>query len=514
MLTLIDGHVHVHRDTEVAVMLDSAWENFSRAASELGETGWRGVLLLTEMKQAAWFETSRAAGVRQVGAWTLAPHPHDELVLSARDDGRELLLVAGRQVVTAEGIEVLTLATRQKLDDGQPLQQTLTAAAAAQALIVLPWAAGKWLGARGAAVAAAMRRQEPPLSVGDNGGRPAIWPAPAVFRESRARGRPLISGTDPLPLSGEASRVGSYGFGLRHALPEHAPGQALRERLRTVGNDEVQPFGRMLGASRFLRNQIRLRVSKPPAPATAPALAAAGAIGRETPDIETSSASYASRFTGKAGRYLLEVQSRTIAQALRDLPPGKALDVGGGHGQLVDLLRGLGWDVTVHGTDPQCEQNLRGLHGKKDCAYLQGDLFHLPVADRAFDLVIAVRLISHVEDWPRLVAEMCRVARAAVVIDYPSTSGLNALTPLLFGLKKSLEGNTRTYTSFSRRELDEQFGLHGFGNGRQVKQFFMPMVVHRMGKGAAPLRLMERVFRALGLTALAGSPIILRVDRV
>ena len=88
-----------------------------------------------------------------------------------------------------------------------------------------------------------------------------------------------------------------------------------------------------------------------------------------------------------------------------------------------------------------------------------------------------------------------------------------ALTPLLFGLKKSLEGNTRTYTSFTARELRQVFARCGFGDARLVKQFLMPMVVHRVGKGAAPLRAMEGIFRALGLTALLGSPVILRVDR-
>ena len=39
------------------------------------------------------------------------------------------------------------------------------------------------------------------------------------------------------------------------------------------------------------------------------------------------------------------------------------------------------------------------------------------------------------------------------------------------------------------------------------------MVVHRMGRGMAPLRALEAGFRLAGLTSLAGSPVILRVDR-
>ena len=233
----------------------------------------------------------------------------------------------------------------------------------------------------------------------------------------------------------------------------------------------------------------------------------------ETPDIETSSAEYASRFAGRAGRYFLDVQDRTVTEALAGLTPGTALDVGGGHGQLVDPLSRLGWRVTVHGTAPVCERNLRELHGKLNSEFVQGRLFALPVADKSFDIVIAVRLLAHVPDWQRLLAELCRVARHAVVVDYPSKSGLNALTPLLFGLKKSYEGNTRTYLSFTHSELRAEFARHGFESRRVVKQFFLPMVAHRLGKGSAPLRWAEGFCRASGLTALAGSPVILRMDR-
>jgi ubiquinone/menaquinone biosynthesis C-methylase UbiE len=236
--------------------------------------------------------------------------------------------------------------------------------------------------------------------------------------------------------------------------------------------------------------------------------------GDEQPDIETSSASYASRFAGSAGRYLLGIQAQAVLEAIRDLPPGKVLDVGGAHGQLVGPLSAAGWRVTVHGTDARCEANLRGLHGLSDCSFLQGPLKRLPAPDRSFDLVIAVRLLSHVSQWPQLLQEMCRVSRRSILIDYPSKGGLNALTPVLFGLKKSIERNTRPYASFSRRDLDPVLSSCGFRGQREVRQFLLPMVVHRVGGGAAPLRLAERVFRHTGLTALAGSPVILRADRV
>lgn len=234
---------------------------------------------------------------------------------------------------------------------------------------------------------------------------------------------------------------------------------------------------------------------------------------RETADIETSSADYARRFAGRAGRYMLDVQARAVQKIVADLRPGTVLDVGGGHGQLVDTLASLGWKVTVLGSDDACGRNLRQLHGKRDCEFVCGDLLHMPFTDAQFDLVVSVRLLSHTDAWQVLMRELCRVARHAVVIDYPSVKGLNALTPLLFGMKKAFEGNTRTYTSFSRADIESAITATPFGVTREIKQFFLPMVLHRTLRAAAPLRWTEGLARGVGLTALFGSPVILRADR-
>jgi glycosyltransferase involved in cell wall biosynthesis len=231
------------------------------------------------------------------------------------------------------------------------------------------------------------------------------------------------------------------------------------------------------------------------------------------PDIETSSAGYAQRFSGRAGKYMLDVQARAVYEALRDCRPGRVLDVGGAHGQLVDPLLKLGWTVTVAGSSTECERNLRELHRKHECEFVRADILDLPFPDGSFDLVTSVRLLSHVDDWEHLISELCRVASKWVLIDYPSTSGMNALTPLFFGIKKRMEGNTRTYRNFSRRELERVFVPQGFHTRAIRKQFVLPMSLHRALGSAAPLRWVEAGSRALRLTSLIGSPVILRVDR-
>ena len=62
----------------------------------------------------------------------------------------------------------------------------------------------------------------------------------------------------------------------------------------------------------------------------------------ETADIETSSADYASRFAGAAGRFFLETQTGMVLSCLDPIPDKRVLDVGGGHCQLAAPLTAQG----------------------------------------------------------------------------------------------------------------------------------------------------------------------------
>ena len=235
------------------------------------------------------------------------------------------------------------------------------------------------------------------------------------------------------------------------------------------------------------------------------------AVARETPDIETASESYAQRFAGAAGQYLLAEQEAAIRAVLADWRGGTVLDVGGGHAQLTPFLKTLARDVVVLGSDARSLERVR--RDFPDCATATGDLLDLPLEPRSFDVVVAVRLLPHVQNWPRLLSELCRVARSTVIVDYPRTTGFNRLTPLLFPVKKRLEGNTRTYRNFRDAELDEVLRVCGFEPRAREAQFLLPMVVHRRANGFAALRGLESAAKFLGLTRALGSPVILRADR-
>jgi 2-polyprenyl-3-methyl-5-hydroxy-6-metoxy-1,4-benzoquinol methylase len=234
----------------------------------------------------------------------------------------------------------------------------------------------------------------------------------------------------------------------------------------------------------------------------------------ETADIESSSADYAQRFAGPVGAWMLRIQEDIVLRLAAQYPIATFLDVGGGHGQLAGPLCKKGYDVTVQGSNPVCMKQIISLvHGGK-CRFIVSSILNLPLRDQSRDVVLCFRLLTHCDNWPILLKELCRVARMRIIIDYPASKSVNAVAPMLFSAKKKLEGNTRTWRSFSHAEIIEAFARHGFVPVGVHKQFFLPMALHR-GLGLAGLSAMlESLCRMAGLTRAFGSPVIAEFKRV
>jgi 2-polyprenyl-3-methyl-5-hydroxy-6-metoxy-1,4-benzoquinol methylase len=199
---------------------------------------------------------------------------------------------------------------------------------------------------------------------------------------------------------------------------------------------------------------------------------------------------------------------------LRPWPGARVLDVGGGHGQLTGALLEAGHGVTVYGSSEKaCGEELSKLVECAAAAFQSGDLLRAPWEGGAFDIVVSYRLLPHVTQWRALVAELCRLARRAVVVDYPTRRSLNALASFFFPLKKQVEGDTRPFTVFGEREIEEAFASQGFTVTARRAEFFLPMALHRALRLAGLSRVLESAARALGLTRALGSPVILRAER-
>ena len=230
----------------------------------------------------------------------------------------------------------------------------------------------------------------------------------------------------------------------------------------------------------------------------------------ETADIHTSSEEYAGRFAGSSGAWMLQVQERIVLRMMRGFPDASILDVGGGHGQLAIPLVRDGWRLTVIGSDDSCRTRIQSIIDSGHCKFVVGNLIELPFPDNCFDMALCFRLLTHCDRWPELVRELCRVARQGVIVDYPTSQSLNAIAPALFGAKKKFEKNTRTWTLFRHRQVLDEFARNGFVPAEIRKQFFIPMVIHRMLKLGAVSAGLEAICRLLGLTRLWGTPVIVR----
>lgn len=250
---LVDGHVHLYDCADRLRFAEATARNLARAVPA-GVSHWQGCLLLTETARDTAFQNLREADL--CGGLKIKTIPDDPAALSLNWNGSALMLIAGRQVVTAEGLEVLALATARQFDDGQPIAALLAQLRAEGIPAVLPWGLGKWLGRRGRVVADLVQDQ-PGLLLGDNAGRPPGWSVP-LFR----RGLPVLPGTDPLPLPGAEEGVGQYGFMLDGRLDPQRPAVDMARRLMAL-RAQPQTFGHRRSFGTILGEQVALRRAKP-----------------------------------------------------------------------------------------------------------------------------------------------------------------------------------------------------------------------------------------------------------
>lgn len=239
----------------------------------------------------------------------------------------------------------------------------------------------------------------------------------------------------------------------------------------------------------------------------------------EAPDVETSSDAYAGRFRGGVGAWFLEVQAREVLRQLRAAGggtlPATVLELGGGHAQLAGHLAAAGIRLDVQGSLPACVSRLSPVIE----AYPDHVRFHtaklsaLPFAEKSYDAVIAVRLMAHVDRWRPLLAEMARLSRRTVLIDFAPDDGFQKLADASFGLKRRVESNTRPFFTHSIREVAAELAGHGFTEISWHRQFILPMAAHRaLGKPGLS-RAAEALARAVRLDRLTGGPVLMCASR-
>jgi SAM-dependent methyltransferase len=221
------------------------------------------------------------------------------------------------------------------------------------------------------------------------------------------------------------------------------------------------------------------------------------------------------RFGGPIGDLIATDQARVLAEFLGAVEGRSIIDVGTGTGRAAFLLAGAGGVVTgIDASDQMLAiAKERASAEHVDVRFLRGDAHALEFPDRSFDMAVSLRVLMHTPRWRVCLDELCRVARALVVIDYPSAHSPAALQAVGRRLLHAAGMSTEPYRVFFDHEIANAFLENGFRIRSAHRQFVLPIALHKTIGSRAFTQASEALFNRLGLLRMLGSPITLVAER-
>ncbi len=264
---LVDGHVHIYRHFSTSACLDWALKNFGKTAESLTLSGnIDHVLFLAESSGNDWFAgqqlLARTEPQARLGVYQRVATMENNSIVFSGPSAKNLVVLAGRQIVSLEGIEVLALGLNEPFPDRIPLQKVLSDMEMRACITVLPWGVGKWLGRRRHVIASLLAQERKPgLFLADSGNRPCFWPLPKFFQPPGPYAPCTLSGSDPLPLANQEKRIGTCGFLLKGPLDLLRPYGSLKEKIEGQ-TCPIQTFGKSAGLFSFFSDQLAMQFKK------------------------------------------------------------------------------------------------------------------------------------------------------------------------------------------------------------------------------------------------------------
>ena len=223
MKIIADTHVHFYPMYDLSASFRHAVDHLKQLAP-----GAMPLLCLSERHDCHFFE-QLSEGRLAVAGYDVQPLQSEPALRISKGDETPFFILAGRQIVSRERIEVLALATDALIGDGYPLSDTVKSVRASGGLPVLCWAPGKWTLERGRTIRQMIRADlQQPLLLGNTTLLPAGCRESALTREGRKKRLPVLAGSDPLPFEGEERFIGTYATCLEGAFDEARPATSFR----------------------------------------------------------------------------------------------------------------------------------------------------------------------------------------------------------------------------------------------------------------------------------------------
>ncbi len=259
----IDGHVHLYEVYDLKTAVVKGIENLTNSVRSNGSSVIP-IWLLVERSDANFFDQIYQSPERFSDDGIRFVPCQDRLtILVQRDNHRLLYIFAGRQLVTREGLELLSLISNYSIADrSMTMDELIEAVKAADAIPALNWAPGKWFFKRGKEIARQLhQRSKDELFIGETTLRLNLWPEPKLIRVARQKGFPIIAGSDPLPFPGEEVGIGSFGFTIEGEFDHDQPARSLKQIMKK-NRPTIQIIGRRNDIFTFTRRQFKIMNEK------------------------------------------------------------------------------------------------------------------------------------------------------------------------------------------------------------------------------------------------------------
>jgi hypothetical protein len=257
---VVDGHVHYYDCYDFDKFFDAAIKNMDNMSISTysGDNNFQKVLLFTEGKDNDYFSRFKTnCNLNKQSEYEFKNTQEDCSIILLKNGQPICHILAGRQIVTREKLEVLSIASNQKIEDGLPIKDVVKRLIDNKQIAVLAWGVGKWLLKRGKIIKDIIKKYHSPyLFIGDSSARPSFWPTPKLYKLARKNNIGNISGSDPLPFIEDQSRVGTYGFLIEGDFQPSKPAESFRNILIS-NKSNIALFGHQDSTFTFLRRQTK-----------------------------------------------------------------------------------------------------------------------------------------------------------------------------------------------------------------------------------------------------------------